>query len=73
MCSAGTKSTVFQSGEPINIRTGRFLHHLNTFMTTKIKKSPSVEKPVWFITGCSSGFGRELAAQALARAAFARW
>ena len=36
-------------------------------MTTKIEKPPSVKKPVWFITGCSTGFGRELATQALAR------
>ena len=36
-------------------------------MTAKIKKSPTVEKRVWFITGCSTGFGRELATQALAR------
>ena len=26
-----------------------------------------VEAPVWFITGCSSGFGRELAKLALSR------
>lgn len=38
-----------------------------------MKKSPSSKKkptsatqPVWFITGCSSGFGRELATQVLA-------
>ena len=30
-------------------------------MNTKIKKSSETEKPVWFITGCSTGFGRELA------------
>jgi NAD(P)-dependent dehydrogenase (short-subunit alcohol dehydrogenase family) len=30
-------------------------------MTTKNEKSASAEKPVWFITGCSTGFGRELA------------
>ena len=36
-------------------------------MTTKIKKSANTEKPVWFITGCSTGFGRELATQTLAR------
>ena len=36
-------------------------------MTTKNKKSANSEKPVWFITGCSTGFGRELATQALAR------
>jgi NAD(P)-dependent dehydrogenase (short-subunit alcohol dehydrogenase family) len=34
-------------------------------MTTKNKKSANTEKPVWFITGCSTGFGRELASQAL--------
>src|ERR1700677_3580847 len=27
----------------------------------------SVEKSVWFITGCSTGFGRELAKQVLER------
>jgi NAD(P)-dependent dehydrogenase (short-subunit alcohol dehydrogenase family) len=36
-------------------------------MTTKNIKSANTEKPVWFITGCSTGFGRELATQALAR------
>jgi NAD(P)-dependent dehydrogenase (short-subunit alcohol dehydrogenase family) len=36
-------------------------------MTTKNKKSANTKKPVWFITGCSTGFGRELATQALAR------
>jgi len=36
-------------------------------MTTKNKKSTNPEKPVWFITGCSTGFGRELATQTLAR------
>src|ERR1017187_2838275 len=30
-------------------------------MTTKNKKSAITEKPVWFITGCSTGFGRERA------------
>jgi len=36
-------------------------------MTTKNRKSANTEKPVWVITGCSTGFGRELATQALAR------
>jgi NAD(P)-dependent dehydrogenase (short-subunit alcohol dehydrogenase family) len=36
-------------------------------MTTKTKKNANTENPVWFITGCSTGFGRELAAQALER------
>jgi len=36
-------------------------------MTTKNMKPKATEKPVWFITGCSTGFGRELATQALAR------
>jgi len=36
-------------------------------MTTKNKKNANTEKPVWFITGCSTGFGRELANQTLAR------
>jgi NAD(P)-dependent dehydrogenase (short-subunit alcohol dehydrogenase family) len=35
-------------------------------MTTKNKNSANADKPVWFITGCSTGFGRELATQALA-------
>ncbi|MBC7365884.1 MAG: SDR family NAD(P)-dependent oxidoreductase [Undibacterium sp.] len=35
--------------------------------TTKKNKPPAGEKPVWFITGCSTGFGRELARQALER------
>ena len=26
-----------------------------------------IKKPVWFITGCSTGFGRELATQLLER------
>ena len=32
-----------------------------------ISPSLSHEQPVWFITGCSTGFGRELAVQVLAR------
>jgi NAD(P)-dependent dehydrogenase (short-subunit alcohol dehydrogenase family) len=36
-------------------------------MTTKTKKNTNTENPVWFITGCSTGFGRELATQALER------
>ena len=36
-------------------------------MNTKNKKTANTEKPVWFITGCSTGFGRELATQALER------
>ena len=38
-----------------------------TTMNTKNKKTANTEKPVWFITGCSTGFGRELATQALER------
>ena len=41
--------------------------HLKNTMTTKNKKNANTEKPVWFITGCSTGFGRELASQTLAR------
>jgi NAD(P)-dependent dehydrogenase (short-subunit alcohol dehydrogenase family) len=36
-------------------------------MTTKTKKNTTTENPVWFITGCSTGFGRELATQVLER------
>jgi NAD(P)-dependent dehydrogenase (short-subunit alcohol dehydrogenase family) len=36
-------------------------------MTTTKSKSTKTTKPVWFITGCSTGFGRELATQALER------
>jgi NAD(P)-dependent dehydrogenase (short-subunit alcohol dehydrogenase family) len=36
-------------------------------MTTKYTKNTNTETPVWFITGCSTGFGRELATQALER------
>ena len=36
-------------------------------MTTKHTKNTNAETPVWFITGCSTGFGRELATQALER------
>src|SRR5664280_1483661 len=36
-------------------------------MATKNKKSAITEKPVWFITGCSTGFGRELAKLVLER------
>src|ERR1035438_6098358 len=36
-------------------------------MATKNKKSAITEKPVWFITGCSTGFGRELATYVLER------
>jgi NAD(P)-dependent dehydrogenase (short-subunit alcohol dehydrogenase family) len=33
--------------------------------TTKHKKPGNTEKPVWFITGCSTGFGRHLAKHVL--------
>ncbi len=36
-------------------------------MPTTTNPSLADAKPVWFITGCSTGFGRELATQALAR------
>src|ERR1019366_10826273 len=36
-------------------------------MTTKNRQSATTEKPVWFITGCSTGFGRELAKHVLER------
>jgi len=36
-------------------------------MTETNKKSVIDEKPVWFITGCSTGFGRELAKYVLER------
>jgi NAD(P)-dependent dehydrogenase (short-subunit alcohol dehydrogenase family) len=36
-------------------------------MATKNEKSVLTEKPVWFITGCSTGFGRELAKHVLER------
>lgn len=36
-------------------------------METISKKSVIAEKPVWFITGCSTGFGRELAMHVLER------
>jgi len=34
-------------------------------MRKKTQKTTDAEKPVWFITGCSTGFGRELATQVL--------
>jgi NADP-dependent 3-hydroxy acid dehydrogenase YdfG len=36
-------------------------------MTTKNTKLAITEKPVWFITGCSTGFGHELAKHTLER------
>ena len=36
-------------------------------MATTNSKSEITEKPVWFITGCSTGFGRELAKYVLER------
>ena len=36
-------------------------------MNTKTSSPDASPAPVWFITGCSTGFGRELAAQAIAR------
>ena len=36
-------------------------------MAAKNKKSATSEEPVWFITGCSTGFGRELAKHVLER------
>jgi NAD(P)-dependent dehydrogenase (short-subunit alcohol dehydrogenase family) len=41
--------------------------HKNISMPTKNKKPTNTDKPVWLITGCSTGFGRELATQTLAR------
>ncbi len=38
-----------------------------TKKTVKKSASPTAERPVWFITGCSTGFGRELARQVLER------
>jgi len=35
-------------------------------MTKKTNKSTATETPVWLITGCSTGFGRELAKQVIA-------
>jgi hypothetical protein len=34
-------------------------------MTTKNTKSVATTKSVWFVTGCSTGFGRELASHVL--------
>lgn len=36
-------------------------------MNATIDRLPITEKPVWFITGCSTGFGNELARQVLKR------
>ena len=36
-------------------------------MATTTSESSNTEKPVWFITGCSTGFGRELASHLLER------
>jgi hypothetical protein len=36
-------------------------------MVTTNNKSAITEKPVWFITSCSTGFGRELAKHLLDR------
>jgi NAD(P)-dependent dehydrogenase (short-subunit alcohol dehydrogenase family) len=36
-------------------------------MTAKIDETTIAEKPVWLITGCSTGFGRELAKHVLER------
>jgi len=36
-------------------------------MTTQNKESTITKRPVWFITGCSTGFGRELAKLVLER------
>jgi hypothetical protein len=36
-------------------------------MEDQDQKSPGAKKPVWFITGCSTGFGRELAKHVLER------
>ena len=46
---------------------GQWLDEIKKLMNKKNTKSPDTEKPVWFITGCSTGFGRELATQALER------
>lgn len=36
-------------------------------MNSQSNPSPATEVPVWFITGCSSGFCLELAKQAIER------
>jgi NAD(P)-dependent dehydrogenase (short-subunit alcohol dehydrogenase family) len=36
-----------------------------TTQTSKTSQLPATEPPVWFITGCSTGFGHELARQAI--------
>jgi NADP-dependent 3-hydroxy acid dehydrogenase YdfG len=36
-------------------------------MNTEVSHSVATEQPVWFITGCSTGFGLELARQAIER------
>ena len=36
-------------------------------MAATTSQSAITEKPVWFITGCSTGFGRELAKHVLER------
>lgn len=36
-------------------------------MTSNPRPSLPSQKPVWFITGCSTGFGRELATQLFQR------
>jgi len=35
-------------------------------MNAQVRRSPVAEPPVWFITGCSTGFGLELAKQTIA-------
>ena len=49
---------------------GVYGHHLNHFtgdatMTARTRETAISQKPVWFITSCSTGFGRELASQLL--------
>ncbi len=39
----------------------------DAIMAMENSKSPRTEQPVWFITGCSTGFGRELAKLVLER------
>jgi NAD(P)-dependent dehydrogenase (short-subunit alcohol dehydrogenase family) len=51
----------------VKLFAGQWLDEIKKLMNKKNTKSPDTEKPVWFITGCSTGFGRELATQALER------
>ncbi len=60
-------STDFQSAETWTADPALLTNPEDFSMTDKLKIKVMDDKPVWFITGCSTGFGRELTKHLLDR------